>query len=149
MEERILKYINDQVRDVMAVFQATTIKEIIDKLDSLEVRLAHEGSVSSSPRPGSTEGQGKPLYHRDQYMPRSHIQGPKQDFHVFSEKDPEEWVAQCEYIFKMYDIPEEQKMIQAVANFRGEAGSWYKGFKSNGEHSFLATSDQFSQGTIF
>jgi hypothetical protein len=61
----------------MSVVQATTIKEIVEKLELLEVRLAQGGSVSSSPRLGSTEGQGMPLHYKDQAVSRVHIQGPK------------------------------------------------------------------------
>jgi hypothetical protein len=34
----------------------------------------------------------------------------------------------------MYDTPDEQNVIQIVAHFREEVGSWYRRFKSNREH---------------
>jgi hypothetical protein len=62
------KSVNNQVRNAMSLIQATTIKEIVEKLDSLEVRLTQGGSILLSSRLGSTEGQCKPLYQRDQVM---------------------------------------------------------------------------------
>jgi Retrotransposon gag protein len=48
--------------------------------------------------------------------------------------DPNEWLTRCKYIFEMYETPEDQNVIQAVTNFRGEAGSWYKWYRSTQEH---------------
>jgi Retrotransposon gag protein len=120
----------------MARVNATTVRELMEKMEYIEVKVRQQirGSSASSPNLRSTEGFGGPIHDRAEIRASGRIQGPKQEFSVFSGDDPDEWLAQCEYIFEMYETPEDQKVIQAVTNFRGEAGSWYKGYKLTREH---------------
>jgi hypothetical protein len=62
------------------------------------------------------------------------VQAPRQELPSFNGENPEEWLAQCEYIFELYQVQEEQKTIQTVTNFRGEANAWYGGYKSTKDH---------------
>jgi hypothetical protein len=54
---------------------------------------------------------------------RPKISSQRQEFPYFHEDEPEEWLVQCEYIFKLNQTLEEQKIIQTVATFRSEARS--------------------------
>jgi hypothetical protein len=84
------KSVNNQVRNAMSLIQATTIKEIVEKLDSLEVRLTQGGSISLSSRLGQLKVKAS-LYIKEIRL-CLHIQGLKKDFPVFSREDPEEWI---------------------------------------------------------
>jgi Retroviral aspartyl protease/Retrotransposon gag protein len=55
-------------------------------------------------------------------------------FPSFSGDDPEECISQCEYLFELHEVPECNKTVQAVATFRGEAGSWYRGYRATKGH---------------
>jgi Retrotransposon gag protein len=138
LEAKLLKSVNDQVAVSVQAVQATTLKNMADKMEHLEFRIGQirEGSSSSSPY-RSTEGYGAPKLYREgdgETLQRIKVQAPRQVFSSFNGEDLEEWIAQCEYIFEMYQIHEDQKTIQAVANFKGEANSWYRGYKSTKDH---------------
>jgi hypothetical protein len=42
---------------------------------------------------------------------------PRLEIPMFSGDDPEEWIAQCEYNFELYEVLERSKTIQAVSSF--------------------------------
>jgi hypothetical protein len=135
MEERILRSVNDQVDVAMTRVNATIVRELMEKMEYIEVKVGQQigGSLASSPNLRSTEGFRGPIHDKAEIRASGRIQGPKQEFLVFSGDDPDEWLAQCEYIFEMYETPENQKVIQAATNFRGE-GSWCRGYRSTREH---------------
>jgi Reverse transcriptase (RNA-dependent DNA polymerase)/Retroviral aspartyl protease/Retrotransposon gag protein len=138
LETRLLKSVNDQVGVAMQAVQATTLKDITDKMEHLEYKIGQirEGSSTSSPY-RSTEGYGAPPCRKEGDLTSLHkikVQAPRQDLPFFNGENPEEWLAQCEYIFELYQLPEEQKTIQAVTTFRGEANAWYRGYKSTKDH---------------
>lgn len=62
------------------------------------------------------------------------IQGLRQDVPSFDGTDPANWIAKCQYCFELYQIPEENKTIQAVVNFKGEANAWYRGYHVTHDH---------------
>jgi hypothetical protein len=62
MEVRILRSVNDQVNMAMTTIQATSLKDLTNKMDHMEFRIGQlrEGSSNSSPSYRSTDGYGVP-----------------------------------------------------------------------------------------
>jgi hypothetical protein len=66
IEERVLRSVNDQVDVAMAKVNATTIRELMNKKEGIELRVGQQmgASSSSSPNFRSTEGYGAPIFER-------------------------------------------------------------------------------------
>jgi hypothetical protein len=48
---------------------------------------------------------------------------PRLEIPKFMGDDLDEWIAQCEYFFELYEMSEMNKTIQTVASFKSEVGS--------------------------
>jgi Retrotransposon gag protein len=135
MEDRILKSVHDQIRVTLATVPINAIKELQERVEYLAAKIDQKaGSSASTPQYGSNEGFGMPPPIRTQETQRYLVQGSKIDLPVFYGEEPDEWVAQCEYLFELYNISDLHRSIQAAAYFKGEAGSWYRGYRATNGH---------------
>jgi hypothetical protein len=131
MEDRILKSVYDQIRVSLAIVPINVVRELQEKVDYLTSKIdLKTESFISTPHYGSTKGFDMPSPLRTQELQRYSIQEPKIEYPVFFGDEPKEWITQCEYIFELYNNPETQKTVQAVANFKRKASSWYRGFRT-------------------
>jgi hypothetical protein len=103
----------------MAIAEATTIREFHDKLKYLVAKIDQQaGSSLSTPRYGYTDSFGMPPYNKIQELQMYPVQGPKIKFLIFVGCEPDEWMAQCESIFELYNTSETQKSIQVTASLK-------------------------------
>jgi hypothetical protein len=125
MEERILRSVNDQVDVAMTKVNATIIRDLVEKMEHIELRVGQpmEGNSVFSPLTLDHQKGLECQSMTELIRSSARIQGPKKDFSLSSGDDPDEWLARYEYIFEMYETSKDQKVIQAVTSFIVEARS--------------------------
>jgi hypothetical protein len=127
MEERILKLVNDQVNATMASAQATTLKDLAEKMEHIKFWIGQlrERSSISSPSHRSTDGYGLPKGQKGGFIEttqRIKVQPPDRIFHpslMTNQKN------------ELRSVNTPLNCITAVTSFKGEASAWYRGFSEH------------------
>jgi hypothetical protein len=78
--------VNEQVDAAMARVNATTVRELMEKMEYIKVKVGQQigGSLTSSSNLRSTEGFEGPIHDRVEIRASGRIQDPKQEFPVIS-----------------------------------------------------------------